>query len=73
MTAPTPTRDHSTSPVSGDSPNRATYTTGEVAVLLGVSKRHVERMNDAIPGRLPLGGRVLFARAVIDRWLGGAK
>lgn len=53
----------------------ATYTVGELAGMLGVSERHIHRLKKAneVPGLLKLGGRVLFAKAQIDRWLAGAK
>ena len=51
----------------------ATYTRRDLADLLGVSERHVDRMTAAgeIPGVFRSGRLVRFRRAVIDRWLDG--
>lgn len=46
------------------------YTADELAGLLRVSARHVRRMGDA--GEIPmvrLGGRRLFPKAAVERWL----
>jgi len=51
----------------------ATYTRRDLADLLDVSERHVDRMTAAgeIPGVFRSGRLVRFRRAVIDRWLAG--
>jgi excisionase family DNA binding protein len=51
----------------------AIYTRRDLADLLGVSERHVDRMTAAgdIPGAFRSGRLVRFRRAVIDRWLAG--
>lgn len=51
-----------------------TMTLREVAAALGISERTVKRHVDAVPGfpqplSRPEGGRWLFGRAVIERWL----
>lgn len=53
----------------------ATYTIAELAGMLGVSERHIHRLKDTngIPGLLKLGGRIVFSKVQIDRWLAGAK
>lgn len=53
----------------------ATYTIGDLATMLGVSERHVHRLKDTngVPGLLKLGGRIVFSKVVIDKWLAGAK
>ncbi len=50
---------------------RGVYTIPELAALLGVSERHIHRLKDqnALPGLLKLGGRIVFAKVQIDRWL----
>ena len=69
----TPTTDASVSPTKPGA--RGVYSIPELAELLGVSERHIHRLKDAkeIPGLLKLGGRIVFARVQIDRWLAGAK
>jgi excisionase family DNA binding protein len=49
----------------------ATYTRRDLADLLGVSERHVDRMTAAgeIPGVFRSGRLVRFRRPVVDRWL----
>jgi excisionase family DNA binding protein len=49
------------------------YSAAELGPLLGVSTRHVYRMARAgeIPS-IPLGGRVVFPKVAIDRWLSEA-
>lgn len=49
----------------------ATYTVAELATLLGVSDRHVNRLRShkKIPGEIRIGRCVRFGRAIIDRWL----
>lgn len=51
----------------------ATYTRRDLADLLGVSERHVDRMTAAgeIPGAFRSGRLVRFRRLVVDRWLAG--
>jgi excisionase family DNA binding protein len=51
----------------------ATYTRRDLADLLDVSERHVDRMTAAgeIPGAFRSGRLVRFRRVVIDRWLAG--
>jgi excisionase family DNA binding protein len=51
----------------------ATYTRRDLADLLGVSERHVDRMTVAgeIPGAFRSGRLVRFRRIVVDRWLAG--
>jgi len=53
----------------------ATYTVADLAEMLGVSERHVQRLKAAkeIPGLMKLGGRVVFAKVQVDRWLSGGK
>lgn len=53
----------------------ATYTIAELAEMLGVSERHIHRLKDTngIPGLMKLGGRIVFSKVVIDKWLAGAK
>lgn len=53
----------------------ATYAIPELSEMLGVSERHIHRLKDGngIPGLLKLGGRIVFSKAVIDKWLAGAK
>ena len=53
----------------------ATYTVADLAEMLGVSERHVHRLKQAkeIPGLMKLGGRVVFAKVQVDRWLSGGK
>jgi len=43
----------------------------ELAALLGVSSRHIWRMasRGALPGQVRLGGRTLWRRRSIMRWL----
>ena len=54
-------------------PAKGTYSIAELAKLLGVSQRHIHRLKDAkeLPGLLKLGGRIVFSRVQIDRWLSG--
>lgn len=59
---------------AGDSKiSQAVYTRQDVANLLGISERHVDRMSAAnqIPGILRVGRLVRFGRAIIDRWMAG--
>jgi excisionase family DNA binding protein len=51
----------------------ATYARRDLADLLDVSERHVDRLVRAgqIPGVFRSGRLVKFRRAVIDRWLAG--
>lgn len=51
----------------------AVYSRRQMADLLDVSERHVDRMvrADEIPGVFRSGRLVRFRRAVIDRWLAG--
>ncbi len=51
----------------------AVYSRRQMADLLDVSERHVDRMVRAgqIPGVFRSGRLVKFRRAVIDRWLAG--
>lgn len=72
MTTETPTAD---TPTPAKPKGTATYTIGELAELLGVSERHVHRLKDAkeIPGLLKLGGRIVFSKVQIDKWLAGTK
>jgi len=53
----------------------ATYSIAELAEMLGVSERHIHRLKDTngIPGLLKLGGRIVFSKVVVDKWLAGAK
>lgn len=55
---------------------KATYTRAELAELLGVSPRTVDRLitGNRIPGGLKVGKRgsektSRFSRAVVDRWI----
>jgi excisionase family DNA binding protein len=58
MTAPAPTP---TAP--------ATLTYKDVADLLQCSAKSVERMADAIPGRIRFGRLVRFDRAAVMQWI----
>jgi excisionase family DNA binding protein len=51
----------------------AVYSRRQMADLLDVSERHVDRMVQAgqIPGVFRSGRLVKFRRVVIDRWLAG--
>jgi excisionase family DNA binding protein len=51
----------------------ATYTRLEVAELLGISERHLDRMTaeNRILGVLRIGRVVRFSRRVVVRWLNG--
>jgi len=53
----------------------ATYTVADLAEMLGVSERHVHRLKQAkeIPGLIRLGGRIVFSKVVIDKWLADTK
>lgn len=47
------------------------YTAGELAKALGVSEAHVYRMAKlgGGPPRLPYGGRLLFPKIGVTKWL----
>jgi len=51
----------------------AVYSRRQMADLLDVSERHIDRMVRAgqIPGLVRVGRLVKFRRLVIDRWLAG--
>ncbi len=75
MTSATTDADPLTKAARATPKGTATYTMAELAELLGVSTRHVQRLNAAkmIPGLLRLGGRVVFAKVQVDCWLSGSK
>ena len=54
-----------------DAPVPATYDSSEVARVLGVSIRHVRRMDArrAIPGRMTIGRLVRYHRDALDKWV----
>ena len=51
----------------------AAYSRKDVAGLLGIGERHVDRMTAAklIPGAFYMGRLVRYRRAIIDQWLSG--
>jgi excisionase family DNA binding protein len=52
-------------------PERATYTAGQLARLLGVSETHIRNLarRHEMPGARQLGRRWVFSKQVIDAWL----
>ena len=56
--------------LSTDPATRATYNVAETAAKLGISRSALYELarQDKIP-HLRLGGRIVFARVVIDKWL----
>ena len=59
---------------SADVPNRLTYRIAEVAIMLGVSRRTIERELSA--GRFPradvrVGKSPLWSRETLTRWIAG--
>ena len=57
--------------LSPDPPSPATYDSPAVARVLGVSLRHVRRMDArrAIPGRMTIGRLVRYRRDAVDQWV----
>jgi excisionase family DNA binding protein len=52
----------------------AVYSRRQMADLLDVSERHIDRMVRAgqVPGLVRVGRLVKFSRVIIDAWLAGA-
>ena len=70
LTAPTPKPAAELPQLPGNL-GSATYTAGNIAILLQCSERHVWRMNDSnlIPGRIKLGRLVRFSKKLVDKWI----
>lgn len=52
---------------------RRTYTIGEAAVLLGMSKAHAYNHADQIPGLIKIGERYVVSREILDKFLADPK